>query len=315
MRLALVYDPADNKLRPDTYSYTYRGMLEAILKRWGKALHITKDCSAKQIKADVILFWDVNSKHHIVIEGIDNHPAVKIEYLNDPHQRESYGIHRQYNMKVHKLGAEQRIERALRRGVKYIICPTKEGYYQFFAPVLGEDRAEKMLLFFPPAPCFKPGYSELKVRKNEVLGNGATWDGGNGSYITRKWAFEQPYITTVDHWILDQKTPKGTQFGDFIKQWAGALALNDFYPVIKYFEMPLAGCVTFAQYYKEYEELGFEDFKSCIYVNKNNFEERVKDFLAHIETYQGVADEGRKLMEENYTAQHLADFLYRFLDE
>ena len=33
MKLAIVYNPYDNKTRPDTYSYVYRGMLDSIIKK------------------------------------------------------------------------------------------------------------------------------------------------------------------------------------------------------------------------------------------------------------------------------------------
>jgi len=319
MKIALVYNPLDNKLRPDTYSYIYRGMLEAIFKRWGRQdeiTHISTSCSMEDINVDVVLFYDINSKHHIELEGLAKHSALKIECMGDPFQHELYGIHSQYDMKFHKLNAEQRLDRAQRRGIEYIVCATKEGYFQYFSPILGEDQAEKMLIYFPLAPSF-PSYDiPLKERKQEVLGNGAITEFDyTFGYVMRKWAFLQPYITFIKPWVYDHSTPKGSQYGKFLKQWAGALALNDYYIVGKYFEMPLAGCVTFAQYYKEYEDLGFKDYEHCIYVDVKNFEERVKGFLADISGHQLIADTGRKLIEENYTADHFADFLYKQIEE
>ena len=61
--------------------------------------------------------------------------------------------------------------------------------------------------------------------------------------------------------------------------------------------------------------MGFKDYENCVFVNKGNFEKRVKDFLADIEDYQPIADAGRKLIEENYTATHFADFLYKTLEK
>ena len=72
----------------------------------------------------------------------------------------------------------------------------------------------------------------------------------------------------------------------------------------------MAGSLVFAEYHKEYEECGFRDFRTCLYVNKDTLESRVKDFLAQPEAYQQIADAGKELMETRYTAAHFADFIY-----
>lgn len=308
MKLAVVYNPLDNKLRPDTYSYIYKGMLDAVIDRF-KPQHVTRDCSAKQIYADVILFFDVNSCHHIEIKGIEKHPALKLEYMSDPHQIEMVGLYKRYNMPVHKLGARQRVYRMLDRGIDYIVSSNKTGYFQFLAPILGEEKAEEMLWFFPHAPWFKCIKISLLARRHQVLANGAVASNKSDGYAFRKWAFQRPNLSYVPHFLNDNKTAMGRDYGEFLQNWAGALALSETFPVPKYYEMPIAGCVTFMQYHSEVEELGFKDFVNCIYVNKKNFDERIKDFLSGVETYQSIADRGRELMEENYTAEHFARFL------
>ncbi len=307
MKVAVVYNPLDNKVREDTYSFIYRGMLDAVIEKFRPHL-ITENCNAQDIDADAILFWDVNSCHHIKIEGIEKNPAIKIEYMSDPFQKEVTGIYQRYKMFVHKLNAEQRIRRALERGVSHIICPVKSGYFRYFAPILGNNLAEEMLWFFPPSPWFDPGNGKLTERKQTVLANGSTGD-AQGAYDLRTWAFKRPGVTLVKHFISDPSTPMGSKYGEFLKEWAGALALCDLYPVVKYYEIPLAGCVTFMQYHEECEGLGFKDHESCVYVNRENFDTRVKDFLADVPSYQKISDAGKNLMKENYTARHFANFL------
>jgi hypothetical protein len=312
LKLAVVFNPLDNKMREDTYSYIYRGMFDAIQERFNP-IHVTEDCNAEEIEADAILFWDVNSCHHIKIEGVEKHPALKLEYMSDPFQREVHGIYQRYNMPVHKLGAEQRLRRALERGVCRIICPTEAGYYRYFAPILGEE-ADKMLLFFPHAPWFSAGKERLNGREKKVLANGATGD-AQGAYDFRTWAYRHPDVSVIAHWIQNRSTPMGKHYGGFLKEWAGALALCDLYPVVKYYEMPLAGCVTFMQHHPELEKLGFHDYNNCVFVNRENFDGRIKEFLNDPLSYQLVADRGRKLMEENYTAHHFAEYLANKIKE
>jgi hypothetical protein len=123
MRLAIICDPECPKLTERSYSATYKDMLMAVIHRFSEERpmqHITKSCSAKDIEADVILIYDIHSSHHIEIDGLAEHKAIKYTYFNDPHQEEFKGQYRG-GPKVHKLGAEERVRRALLRGVDYII--------------------------------------------------------------------------------------------------------------------------------------------------------------------------------------------------
>ena len=312
MQLAIIYNSYDNKLLDNTYSYIYRGLFNALVSKFDTKL-ITVNCNAKDIEADVILFYDINSHHDIRIDGIEKHPALKLEYMSDPHQKEFFGRYISTGREVHKLSAEQRIRRAFGRGGSQIICPYKAGYYRYLAPVIGKD-AEEMLWYFPHSPWFKTS-NTWKDRKIEVLGNGATWDGGVGMYQFRKWAYEQPQVTYVPHVIKDKGTPSGKNYGEFLVQWAGSLALNEFFPINKYFEIPMAGCVTFAQWHREYEDLGFVDYETCVYVNKENFIDRIDDFTTYYLEYEHIAKAGKELMEQNYTADHFADFVYNKVKE
>jgi len=316
MNLVLVYDKNDQKLRDEAYSSVFKGQFNALVNsRFDTVQGCNDSCSAKDIDADVILFYDVHSSHHIQIDGIEKHKALKLEYYSDPHQRELHGQYQDTGVVVHKLGAEQRIHRSLDRGVSHIISPVKERFLMYFEPYLN-GTCEKMLWHFPLAPSFEPKMTELIDRDRCVLGNGATWDGGIGAYKFREWAFKQDYIHEVQHWIQNKSTPCGQNYGNFLSGFAGGLAASEFYPVPKYYEMPLAGMVTFTQHHKEYEELGFKDFKHCIYVNETNIKDRINAFLDSfksdkIKRYQRIANAGRRLVAGKYTAEHFADFIYK----
>ena len=313
MKLSIVYSLNDNKLDKNAYSQVYRNMLEALISRFEVVNHINYDCSSKDIDADVIIFYDVHSLHHIKIDGIEKHNAIKLEYFDDPHQKEIKGKLKNGNM-IHKLGGKQRCMRVIERNVNYIICPYEEGYFRYFNEYLG-DNAEKMLIHFPPSPnikYFENRYNEN--RKNTVLANGNINGQIDDCYDMRRWAFSRKCVDYVEHNIYDENTPKGELYGEFLCKYAGGLALMDLYPVPKYFEIPLAGCTTFAQYHKEYEDLGFKDNENCVYVNKKNFENKINDFVNNIEEYQEIANNGRKLVEENYTSEHFANYIYSFID-
>ncbi len=314
VKVALVFDPLDHKLQPSSYSQSYRSMFLALLGRLEKNItqEIHSSCSAKDIDADVILFWDIHSSHHINIEGVENHRAVKVEYFNDPHQREVRGRYRD-GSHVHKLDAMQRCRRAIGRGVTKIICPYRQGYHQFFGPHLPND----MLIWYPICPdhrMFENG-QDLSWRKPNVLANGATQ---GVCYEFRKKAFQDPAITFIPHYLADPKTPNALCYGDLLKAYAGALAVMDFYPVPKYFEIPLAGCVCFAQYHEDYRDLGFEDGQQCIYVNETDperFSGQIRDFCEHPTDYQHIATSGQMLARKKYTAERFADYIYQTFED
>jgi hypothetical protein len=229
-----------------------------------------------------------------------------MEYWNDLHQEEFHGMYNLTKEKIHKLGAEQRSRRAQDRGIDYIVCPVKYFFYDKFEKYFG-GQTEKILIHFPHAPNldgFKP--KEYGTREPVVLGNGATWGGYGGGYDFRDWAFKQPYVKFVKHYVEDKGTPMGKDYLEYLANHMAALALCTIFPVPKYIEMPAAGCLTFAEYHKEYEELGFKDYEHCIYVNKESFEERVKEFLHDPLRFHSIAKRGDGLVKDNYTAQHFA---------
>jgi len=318
MKAAIVYNKKDHKLQTTTYSWSYRCMFLSLLDRFEKIISINDDCHADDIQADVIIFFDPHSSHHIRIEDIEKHPALKLEYFNDPHQKEFNGRYANGD-DVYKLSAAQRVKRALDRGVKYIISPYKDGYYRYIAPhITGYGgNPDDMLLYFPIAPgasLFESGRKSLGDRYPQVLANGATWANLFACYEFRRWAFNQDCVSIRQHYHLNNKTPSGKKFGNMLAEYVGALALCEFYPIPKYFEIPLAGCVCFAQYHKEYEQLGFVDGETCIYVDKNNFVDKIKAFTNNPIEYQSIADAGRRLMLSKYTSNHFADYVYKFIE-
>lgn len=315
MKVALVYNPNDYKLRVNSYSQTYRHMILTLIKTLTakdiSVQHICQDISAKDIEADIILFYDIHSNYHIIIDGIEKHSAIKYEYFDDPHQTEVTGRYSD-GTPVHKLGAQPRCQRAIARGVSFIISPYYDAYFRFLAPYLN-GRAKDMLINFPISPdisLFNYRHKGLVHREPTVLANGAT--AGDGSlYEFRKWAFCQRKVTLVPHSLKNSNTPTGEQYPDMLlSRYAGVLALADWQAVPKYFEVPLAGCVAFMQWNSDAYRWGFRDHQNCVFVEESNFNERIDHFLNHIIDYQDIASMGRELVEHNYTAQHFADFIY-----
>lgn len=316
LKIAIVCDKDDYKFSRQSYSKTYYDMAGALYERFGKAKQIAESCSAKDIDADVIFFFDVHSSHEIKIDGIEKHKAVKYEYFNDLHQQEFTGTYPN-GRKVHKLGAEQRTQRALSRGVNFIITPSAWGYSKYIAPHLG-SAAEEMMLWFPPVPK-KPKVvcPLLKDRRFNVGCHGHLWQGINGfrPYKFRRWAARQKGVFYVPHYAQDKRMPIREAYVASLTMYRACIAACEYYPVAKYFEIPLAGCVLFAQKCEDFERLGFTHGRDCVVVNKGNLNKIIEHFLANYEEYQRIADAGKKLVEDNWTAERFAEHIYNHVRE
>jgi len=321
VKLAIVYNRDDHKLSTESYSQTYRHMFDALIEHneWENVQHVTESCHSDDIDADIIIIYDIHSSHHIEIEDLKFHKSIKYTYFNDPHQPDVRGQYKDGTL-VHKLGAQERIVRALQRGINFIICPYTDGYNKFIAPSLGED-AELMFVWFPVAPkrlSTISGSSKLLIKRHhKILANGHTWEGWEGfrPYAFRAWAHQRPQLSLVSHCLHSPHMYRGNSFHLMLNRFAAAVALTDWYVVPKYLEIPLAGCLCFAQQNKDYERMGFKDNEHCIYVNRHNFDKATKSFLQDIPFYQFIADNGRKLAENNYTAEHFAQYIFNHSKE
>jgi len=315
MKLCLVYSLQDNKLHPKAYTSIFKDEFEALKNSFEEVQLVTDNCSAEDIDADLIFFFDPHASHHVKIDGLEKHRAVKMELWNDVHQEEVQGYFESTQLPVHKLGQAQRAIRTKERGIDFIITATKYLFFELFEKRFGPD-IEKMTLYHPHAPKMPEKVPLLKDRKAAVVGNGAYKpESYRGSYDFRGWGFKQSYIEYVPHALAngDNKAPMGTEYINWLSTYAGAFT-GALCPVPKYSEIQAAGCVAFLQYQKEWEEAGFKDHEGCIYVRKANLQAEVEAFLIRPDCYQDMADRGREVMQR-YSAERFADFVHRKAEE
>lgn len=307
MKLCLVYSEQDNKLHPKAYTSIFKGMFEALKGRFEEVQGITDNCSAHDIEADLIFFFDPHASHHIEIDDLTKHPALKMELWNDVHQDEMKGHFKTTDLPVHKLGRQQRARRSKERGIDHIIVAAKYLFLELFEHEF--DDIEKKMIYHPHAPML-PAVTPFAKREHAIVGNGAympnSW---RGSYDFRGWAFQQPYVKFVPHVLQDDATPQRDDYIKWLSTYAGAFT-GALCPVPKYSEIAAAGCVAFLQYQKEWEEIGFLDHEACVYVRKANFEKEAKAFLANPSDYQEIADRGREIISR-YSAVAFADMVYQ----
>lgn len=317
LKMAIIYNKDENKFCDSSYSQTYKHMLDALIKHpeW-HSVNVVEPGEEISDDIDVIIIFDIHSSYHAEFPNLDKHRALKYTYFNDPHQEDMNGTYRN-GTPLHKLGIKNRVARAMARKVDYIICPYKDGYRHFLAPEIGA-RAEEMLFWFPVAPKAQEFRNRPLIERGpNVLGNGHLWTGKEGfrPYEFRNWAYRRPNIDYVAHSISDRRVPRGNYYVDFLSKWKASLALTDWYVVPKYLEIPLAGCLCFAQFHQDYEDMGFVPGVNYIEVNEANFDESITKFIQNVDGHQHIANAGRELVEENYTNIKFASALYKHARE
>ena len=92
-------------------------------------------------------------------------------------------------------------------------------------------------------------------------------------------------------------------YPSYLSKYCASIAAGTFYPVIKYFEIPAEGCLTFLEVTKKNgcEFLGFEDGKDAIFINEYNFKEKFLEFIENHEDpkWQRIANAGREHALQN----------------
>lgn len=107
------------------------------------------------------------------------------------------------------------------------------------------------------------------------------------------------YTSTLKHKYVNDKYPL------LLQKYRAVIAASSLSPTIKYWETPAAGCLTFMEitdknYGKEIIE--FEDDKSAIFINKDNYKEKFEEYLSDFDNpkWEKIAENGRRIALEEY---------------
>jgi len=69
-------------------------------------------------------------------------------------------------------------------------------------------------------------------------------------------------------------------------------------PVVKFWEMPAAGCLTFMEITEKNKgkHIGFTDGVNAVFINENNYKEKFENYLADVDNpkWQEIARAGRE---------------------
>ena len=182
-------------------------------------------------------------------------------------------------------------------------------------------------IIFGVEPSLYQNVTPIKDRiKDKILNSGAI---GNTKFFSRiinsiknpKWNALQcynlrtkcsklPYVdytSTLNHEFVNDKYPL------LLQKYTAAIAANSYNPNVKYWEISAAGCLTFMEITKKNkgEFLGYEDGKTAIFINENNYEQKFREYLDDPENtkWEEIANAGRKYVLNNLTNDNATEKL------
>jgi len=108
-------------------------------------------------------------------------------------------------------------------------------------------------------------------------------------------------------------------FPKLLGKYAASTAVAGRSLVMKYLEVPAAGCLTFMGLNEtnEADILGFIDGFSCIYINIDNYDGKLEEYIKTNDDpkWQRIAEEGQRFVFENYTNDKQAEKLIDLIVE
>lgn len=108
-------------------------------------------------------------------------------------------------------------------------------------------------------------------------------------------------------------------YATLLGNYRAAIAASTWYPVVKYFEKPASGCLTFMEVTKQNHgaEIGFEDGVNAVFINKDNYKKRIQEYLHTPDDpkWKAIAKAGREHTLKNLNNEKAIDKLFTLFQE
>lgn len=163
------------------------------------------------------------------------------------------------------------------------------------------------------------GATENRKIYNRIIERITRWRGElslHKHYKLRTMCTRLPYVDytpTLEHQYV------GDKYAELLSKYAGAIAAHSLYPVIKYLEIPAAGCLTFMEVTKKNNAdiFGFKDGETAIFINENNYKEKFQEFLGESDNpkWEKIAKAGHRYTLEQLNNDKAVDSLVDLMEE
>ena len=177
-------------------------------------------------------------------------------------------------------------------------------YYSPFIYHFKNTPLEKIIHFPWSIPDEWIPNNKIELRNNKKIKCfGATQ---SEAYADRKWCMTFPFVERAVNSGVENKIMSDDEYFIWLSRIDAAIAagsLDKKYRLTlpKYFEILSAGSLLFAQETNDLSKLGIIDNENCIVFNRENFELKVKSYMANPEQYLKFREKGRKLIVDRHT--------------
>ncbi len=287
MRISLLYNPNDRGINGNNWKLNnYRFFVQELSRQsdldvmpiWGCDFEVFLKYNSNP---DALILWRLMKKElePMKLKNLDNVKCPKITRAPDAWQIDDY-----YNNKCRELGIDLVVS-FQSPNCQYDFLDRDIPYERF---ILGID--EKTY------PCVTPWEDR---KKDKILSSGVLDD---------RWWFYRFRKKVTEHTFVEYVPKKeflGVDYWKLLNKYRAAIACMSYTSVLKYFEIPMCGCLMFAEvtHYNQIEEMGFEDGVNCVYINDLNYKQRFAEYMDTVDDpkWELIAERGKKLIMERYT--------------
>ena len=249
-------------------------------------------------KCDVVLLSDNHSYGTPdELQGICNLNVPVISRVGDPHDAK----------------AKQKIAFHEKYKIDYYFNFMHESYFYKFYP---KDFKYKTIIFGLEPKLYQNVKSFKDRIQDRILNSGAVGKSTIKSRMANRilnprrssWYFYKlrticNNLSYVEHTGMIGNKYIHDDYSSLLSRYKTAIAATTFYPTIKYWEIPSAGCMTFMEITDKNKGtyLGYQDNKTAIFINEKNYKHKFEEFLSEPDNpkWEKIANAGRKFtMEE-----------------
>jgi hypothetical protein len=140
----------------------------------------------------------------------------------------------------------------------------------------------------------------------------------SAAYELRNWCRGFPFVNARLNSGVENKQFTDEEYYLWLQGFDAAIAAGSEDPVYrlttpKYFEIPAAGALLFAQETGDLDALGFRHRENCIVFTRDTFEELAREYLEHPDRYTGIRAKGRDLIRERHSLTARLDSLEKHI--
>lgn len=251
------------------------------------------DCSTLKDKIDIILLAgnNTNAAPNEML-GIKDLGVPVLSRTADPHWAKKYdlfALHEKWNI-THYFGLqpESYFHKFYPSSYKYdvILWGLESSLYTNVTPF--KDRIKNKIL-----NSGNVGKITIKSKIANMILNPK-----KSSYYFYKLRSKCNDLSYVDHSGMKNNKYVNEDYPSYLAQYRASIAAATYYPVVKFFEVAAAGCLTFMEVTEQNEAyyLGYKDGETAVFINEKNYKEKFEEFLNDPDNpkWERIADAGRQ---------------------